>query len=122
MINLACSAYSRLEFWSRREMLWCTKGRENQAVVCSILLNGCEIWPVREADERMLEFLDSNSNRRILRVRRRNCAPSVDQRFRLWHCSCKEGSAGLDMPKDVPKVNSSRTLSFHTASHMAQTS
>ncbi len=33
-----------------------------------------------------------------------NCdAASPLQAFR--HCSCKEGSAGLVMPQDVPKVN-----------------
>ncbi len=34
-----------------------TKGRVYQAIVRSILLYGCETWPVREADERMLEVL-----------------------------------------------------------------
>ncbi len=28
------------------------------------------------------------------------------------HCSCKEGSVGLDVPQDVPKVSLSRTFSF----------
>ncbi len=54
-INLACSAYSRLQscLWSRREILLRTMGRVYQAVVRSILLYGCETWPVRVADERM---------------------------------------------------------------------
>ncbi len=64
-------------------MLWCKKGRVNQSAVRSILLDVCETWTVREADERMWEFLDNISNRRILRVRRGNCAPSVDRRLRL---------------------------------------
>ncbi len=60
-----------------------TKGRVYQAVVRSILLYGCETWPVRVADKRMLEVLDDDSIRRILRVRRRDCVPSVELRRRL---------------------------------------
>ncbi len=60
-----------------------TKGRVYQAVVRSILLYGCETWPVRVADERMLEVFDNDSIRRILRVRRRDCVPSVELRRRL---------------------------------------
>ncbi len=46
-INLARSAFSRREIYLR------TKGRIYQAVVRSILLYGCETWPVRVADERV---------------------------------------------------------------------
>ncbi len=49
----------------------------------SILLNGCETWPVRVADERVLEVFDNDSISRILRVRRRDCVPSVELRRRL---------------------------------------
>ncbi len=49
----------------------------------SILLYGCETWPVRVADERMLEIFDNDNIRRILRVRRRDGVPSVDLRRRL---------------------------------------
>ncbi len=49
----------------------------------SILLYGCETWPVRVADERMLEVFDNDSIRCILRVRRRDCVPSVELRRRL---------------------------------------
>ncbi len=35
------------------------------------------------ADERMLEFFDNDSIRRILRVRHRDCVPSVELRRRL---------------------------------------
>ncbi len=49
-----------------------------------ILLNGCAIWTLRVADERVLEvFQNDSSIRRILRVRRRNCVPSVGLRRRL---------------------------------------
>ncbi len=56
-INLARSAFFRLQFClrSRREISLRTKGRVYQAVVRSILLYGCETWPVRVADERVLE-------------------------------------------------------------------
>ncbi len=60
-----------------------TKGRVYQAVVRSILLDGCETWPVRVADEKMLEVFDNDSLHRILCVRRGNCAPSVELRRRL---------------------------------------
>ncbi len=60
-----------------------TKGRIYQAVVRSILLYGCETWPVRVADERMLEVFDNDSIRRILRVRIRDCVPSMELRRRL---------------------------------------
>ncbi len=108
-INLARPAFPRLQLgiWSWREMALRTMHRDYQAVVRSILLYGCETWPVRVADERRLEVFDNDSIRRILRVRRRDCVPSVELRRR----SCKEGSAGLDMPQDVPKVSLLRTFS-----------
>ncbi len=68
---------------TRREISLSTNGRVYQAVVRSILLYGCETWPVRVADERVLEVFDNDSIRRILRVRRRDCVPSVELRRRL---------------------------------------
>ncbi len=84
-INLACSAFSRLEFclWSRREISLCTKGRVYQAIVRSILLYGCGTWPVRVAEETMSEVFDNSSISRLLRVRRRDCVPSVELHRRL---------------------------------------
>ncbi len=69
-INLARSAFSRLQscLWSRRKISLRTKGRVYQTVVRSILLYGCGTWPVRVADERMLEVFDNDSIRRILRM------------------------------------------------------
>ncbi len=83
-INLVCSTFSRLQsfLWSRREIALHTKGRVYQTVVRSILPYGFETWPVRVADGRMLEVFDNNSIRRILRVRRRDCVPSVELRRR----------------------------------------
>ncbi len=85
-VNLACPAFSRLQscLWSNREMSLCAKGKVYQAVVRSILLYGCETWPVREANKRMLEVFDNDSIHRILRVRGRDYMPSVE----LWRRLC----------------------------------
>ncbi len=85
-INLALSEFSRLQpcLWSRREISLRTKGRVYQAVVRLILLYGCDTWPVRVADERMMEVFDDDSIRRILRVRSRDSVPSV----KLWLRLC----------------------------------
>ncbi len=69
------NAYNCL--WSRREISLRTKSRIYQAVVCSILLYGWEIWPRRVDNEKMLDLCDNDSIHRILRVRRRDCVPSV---------------------------------------------
>ncbi len=61
----------------------CTKGRVYQAEVRSILLYGFETWPVRVANEKMLEVFDNDIIRRILRIRRRGCVPSVELRRRV---------------------------------------
>ncbi len=89
MINLAHLAFSRLQscLWSRREISLRTNGRICQAVVRSILLYGCETWPVQVADESMLEVFDNDSIRQILHVRRRDCMPSVKLRRHLGHTS-----------------------------------
>ncbi len=49
----------------------------------SILLYGCETWPVRVAGKMMLEVFDNDSIHRILRVRRRDCVHYVELRRRL---------------------------------------
>ncbi len=84
-INLARSVFSRLQscLWSRREISLSTKIRVYQAVVRTILLYGCKTQPVRVADQRMLEVFANDSIRRILRVRRKDCMPSVELRRRL---------------------------------------
>ncbi len=85
MLRSYRSAFSRLQscLCSRREISLRTKGRVYQAVVCSIVLYGCETWPVRVADERVLEVFENDSIRRILHVRRRDCVPSVELRRHL---------------------------------------
>ncbi len=62
-INLARFAFSRLQscLWSRPEILLRTKDRVYQPAVRSILLSGCETWPVRIFDERMFEALDNGA-------------------------------------------------------------
>ncbi len=52
-INLSRSAFSRLKscLWSEREISLRIKSMVYQAVARSILLYGCETWPVRVADE-----------------------------------------------------------------------
>ncbi len=57
----------------------------------SILFYGCVTWPVREADERMLEVFDNDSIRRILHVRRRDCVPSVELRLRWFGDALRRG-------------------------------
>ncbi len=118
-IHLARSSFSRLQLclWSRREILFCTKGRVYQAVVRSILFFGCETCWVRVAGEMMLEMFDNNAYATFytscaeIVCHPRNCVDaSALQAYR--HCSCKEGSVGLDMPQDVPNVSWSRTFSF----------
>ncbi len=37
-----------------------------------------DTWPIRVFDEKMSEFFDNNCTRRILRVRPRDCVPSVE--------------------------------------------
>ncbi len=49
----------------------------------SILLYGCETWPVQVADKRILVVFDNDSILRILHVRRRDCVSSVELRRRL---------------------------------------
>ncbi len=53
------------------------------AMIRSILLYSCETWPVRVTDERVLAVFVNDSIRRILRVRRRDCVPSVELRLNL---------------------------------------
>ncbi len=73
-----------------------------KAEVRSSRLYGCETWPVRVADERMLEVIDNDSTETMFHPWNCDAASSL-QAFR--RCSRKEGSAGLVMPQDVPKVS-----------------
>ncbi len=91
-----------------REISLRTKTRVYQAVVHSILLYDCVKWPVRVADERMLEVFDNDSIRRILRIRRRDCVPSVELRRRLCLISIPAQFVQRRLRwfgHDVPKVS-----------------
>ncbi len=72
---------------SNRRVKWIALLPGRPCPLCATIFhaatNGCETWPVRVADERMLEVFDNDSIRRILRVRRRDCVPSVELRRRL---------------------------------------
>ncbi len=81
------------------------QGSVYQADVRSILLHGCETWPVRVADERMLDVFHNDRTRRNLRVRCRDCLPSVEQRRRLCLTrSCNDGCASLVMSINGPNL------------------
>ncbi len=68
---------------SYREISLRTKDRVYQAVVQSILLNGCQMWTMGVADEMMLAVFGNDTIRRILHMRRRDCVPTAELRRRL---------------------------------------
>ncbi len=68
-INLARATFNRLHT-SRHEISRRTNGRFYKSVVRTILLNGCETWPLRVEDQRCLEVFHNNCLRRILGRRR----------------------------------------------------
>ncbi len=72
-INLVRSTFSCLKsrLCLRREILLRTKDRVYEAMLRTILLYGCETWPARVGNERILAVLDNNNIRRIQHVRRR---------------------------------------------------
>jgi hypothetical protein len=55
--------------WSRREITLCTKMKVFKSAVRTILLYGCETWPLRKEDEHRLSVFDHWCLRYILRVR-----------------------------------------------------
>ncbi len=48
-----------------------------------MVLYDSETWPIRVVDERMLSVFGNDSIHRILRVRRKDCVPSVQLRRSL---------------------------------------
>ncbi len=56
------SAFARLKsaLWSRREISLRTKVRIYEALIRTILLYGCEKWPVRVEDHRWLEVFEND--------------------------------------------------------------
>ncbi len=83
-IDLASSAFTRLKsaLWSRREISLKTKGRIHEALMRTIVLYGCETWPVRAEDLRRLEVFDSDCLRCLLRCCRRDRVPFASLRQR----------------------------------------
>ncbi len=73
-IGLARSALTWLKatLWPRREILLKVKGRVYEALVPTILLFGCETWPVRVEELRRLEFFDNDCLRCFLRCSHRD--------------------------------------------------
>ncbi len=79
-----------------------------RTVVRSILLCGCEAWPVRVAEGRVLEVFENDAasftRDTEIAYRRQNCgAASASLAYR--RSSSKEGFVGSVMLQDVPTVN-----------------
>jgi hypothetical protein len=70
-INAARKVFFQLRkpLWSRREITLDTKIKVYKSAVRTILLYGCETWPLRQDDERRLSVFDHWCLRYILRVR-----------------------------------------------------
>ena len=79
------SAFVRLKrsLWGRREISTATKERIYQVIVRTILLYGCETWPLRAVDQRKLEVFDNDCLRYILRCRWTDRVPTITLRRRL---------------------------------------
>ncbi len=78
-IYLARSAYSPQQFCFGRGVKYrCVERVGSTKQWC-----GRKTWPVRVVDERMLADLNNDSIHHILRIRRRDCVPSVELRRRL---------------------------------------
>ncbi len=84
-INVARAAFNRPQpsLWSRPEISRRRKGRIYESVVRTILLYGCEYWPLRVEDQRCLEVFGNGCLRRILGRRRRDRVPCEALRHRL---------------------------------------
>ena len=85
-INHGRAAFLRLKkaLWTRREINLKTKARVYQATIRSVLLYGCETWPLREEDIRRLEVFDHWCLRRILRINWRDRLSNAEIRKRFF--------------------------------------
>ncbi len=123
-------AFNRLHtaLWSRREISRKAKSRVCTAVVRTILLYGCESWPVRVEDRKRLEVFDEERLRRIKRcyrsdrvlcavLRKRLQLPTLParvlQRHLRWFGHADRGAPGESMRElinpDVPRTWRMRT-------------
>ncbi len=84
-INLARATFNRLHtsLWSRREISHHKKGRIYESVGRTVLLYGCESWPLHVEDQRRLEIFNNDCLRRILGCRHQDRIPCVALRHRL---------------------------------------
>ncbi len=69
---------------SRREISLGTKTRVYQAVLCSIMLYGRNMWTVRGVDEGVLIIFDNDNIHHTLNTRRKDCVLMVG----LRRCLC----------------------------------
>ncbi len=76
-INSVQMAFNRLHtaMWSRREISHKTKSRVYSAVVLTILLYGCETWPLRVEDRKRLDVFDNDCLRCIEKCYRDDRVP-----------------------------------------------
>ncbi len=83
--NSTGMAFNRLHtaLWSRREISRKSRSRVCTAVVRTILLYGCESWPLRVDDRKRLEVFDNDCLRRIRRCNRPDRVPCAVLRQRL---------------------------------------
>uniref|UniRef100_A0A183K3E3 Endonuclease-reverse transcriptase n=1 Tax=Schistosoma curassoni TaxID=6186 RepID=A0A183K3E3_9TREM len=58
----------RHHLWQTRDIRLSIKGRVYCAVVCSVLIYGCETWPLRVEDTRMILVFDDRCLRNIIFV------------------------------------------------------
>ena len=79
LIGAARSAFMHLKqsLWERQEISIATKGRIYQAIVWTILLYGCETWPLRAVDLRKLEVFDNECLCYILQCCWIDCVPTT---------------------------------------------
>lgn len=91
-ISRARAAFVRLQrrLWSRQEIKLSTKARIYQALARTILLYGCETWPLRKEDLHQLDVFDHFCLRRILRVRLSDRIPNAAIRARCKILSLEE--------------------------------
>ena len=84
-IGAARSTFVRLKrsLWGQWEISTATKGRIYQAIVWTIILYGCNTWPLRAVDLWKLEVFDNDCLRYILRCRRIDHVPTTTLRHRL---------------------------------------
>ena len=68
-ISKAWMAFANLlHLWRRNDVSLVVKGHVYNAAVCSVLLYGCETWPLRQQDVHRLEVFDHRCLRQLATV------------------------------------------------------